>query len=304
MKKLSLILAIGLILASAFLIIGCNGPHSKDDEEQTSKALPTFEELVALNSYDEVLKNHKNVYYKNICTPANPDEAYVEEGVFFLGNGKVDYHMMSTTVATNTINQHLSRIGNEWYYYSSVDGMYSVLELGENFMLDYTLPDMFYNCVPMGKAYIDGDYIVHHAYSIAEAIDEYAAERKDYTYYFNKDTMLLEKATCVMYNNQHVVFESNYAEFSYDVNVDELFPDKFIDKVYNSENRIDLEIVIGNNEKYSLVATTDSILYTIINGSTYMMYTDPECQNIVYDLSAFVGVKSLTLYAKELTFDE
>lgn len=304
MKKLSLILAIVMILASAFLVVGCCESDRNDNYPQNLETLPTFEELVAMNSYDEVLKTHKNVYHKNICTPANPDKAYLEEGVFFLGNGKVDYHMVSTTVATNTINQHLSRIGNEWYYYSTEEGMYSVLELGEESVLDYTLPDMFYNCVPMGKAYIDGDYIVHHAYAISEAMDGYAAQRKDFTYYFNKDTMLLEKATCVMYNDQHVVFESNYVEFSYDVNVDELFADKFIDKVYNAENRIDLEIVVGENEKYSLVATTDSILYAVINSSTYMMYTDPECKNIVYDLSAFEGVKSLTLYAKELTFDE
>ena len=304
MKKINLILAIGMILASAFLVVGCCGLDRNDKCPQNLEALPTFEELIVINSYEEVFKTHENIYHKNICTPENPDEAYVEEGVFFLGEGKVDYHMSSTTIATNTINQHLSRIGSEWYYYSIEEGMYSVLELGEEFILDYTLPDMFYNCVPMGKAYIDGDYIVHHAYAISEAFEGYSAQRKDYTYYFNKDTMLLEKATCVMYNDQHVVFESNYIEFYYDVNVDELFADKFIDKVYNAENRIDLEIVVGENEKYSLVATTDSILYAVINGSTYMMYTDPECQNVVYDLSDFVGVKSLTLYAKELTFDE
>ena len=120
----------------------------------------------------------------------------------------------------------------------------------EEFILDYTLPDMFYNCAPIGKAYIDGDHIVHHASSIVEATEDYPAIRKDYTYHFNKETKLLEKVTCVRYNDKNVITENNSVEFSYDVNADSLFNEKLIDKVYNSENRIDLEIVFGENEKY------------------------------------------------------
>ena len=298
MKNIRFIVALLLLGLSIAFIVGCQNNNTVSNE------LPTFEELVAINSYEEVLKIHKNIYTKNVCIPKNPDNTYVEEAVFFLGEGKVDYHMISTDAATNAIKQDLSRVGNAWYYFSADEGNYSVLELGEEFILDYTLPDIFYGCVPMGKAYIDGDYIVHHAYAISETFEDYPAERKDYTYYFNKETMLLEKVTCVMYDNQHIVFESNSAEYFYDVNVDELFDEKLIDKVHNAENRIDLEIVVGDNEKYSLVATTDSALYAVINSATYLMYTDPECQNLVADLSGFVGVKSLTLYAQELTFDE
>ena len=58
-------------------------------------------------------------------------------------------------------------------------------------------------------------------------------------------------------------------------------------------------------KKYNLVATTDSTLYAaVLNDVTYLTYSDPECQNPVTDLSVYEGLKSVTLYATELVFDD
>ena len=80
MKKIALILAVAL-LSMAFLT-GCeeldiivdtleNGANinsgGENDQSQEPEVLPTFEELAAINSYDEIFKIHENMYFKNVA---------------------------------------------------------------------------------------------------------------------------------------------------------------------------------------------------------------------------------------------
>jgi hypothetical protein len=93
------------------------------------------------------------------------------------------------------------------------------------------------------------------------------------------------------------------------VNASDIFESTIYDRMHSAENRIDVEIVVDynteNEKKYNLVATTDSILYAaVLNDVTYLTYSDPECQNPVTDLSVYEGLKSVTLYATELVFDD
>ena len=80
MKKLLCILAFMLLVT--MIMVGCrngnnsvidaaNGESNNDNQtEATQKPseLPTFEELVALNSYENILKEHSTLYVKNTCT--------------------------------------------------------------------------------------------------------------------------------------------------------------------------------------------------------------------------------------------
>ena len=320
MKKIALILAVAL-LSMAFLT-GCeeldiivdtleNGANinsgGENDQSQEPEVLPTFEELAAINSYDEIFKIHENMYFKNVCNATNTDESYVEDGVLMRGEGKVYYHMKSTRTVDGAVTQDVSRIGDEWYYVGENEPSYAVLELGETYVFDYTLPELF-NVTPIGKAYLDGEQIVVHAYTIYEAFEEFTARRRDFTFYFNKETKLLEKLTATLYNNEHEIVATYVSDFSYGVQVGEIFESTLFDTVYASENRIELAIVVGHGtedeKSYSLVATTDSVLYAVINSQTYLLYTDPEFQNQVDTLEAFAGEKTMTLYAKLLEFDE
>ena len=306
MKKISLILAIILMFSSLAILAGCK---NKEVENVADKALPTFDELIKVNSYDEVFKKYKNVHIHSVATYDDPSESIVEDAVLMPGNGKVEYHMIATNAETNEVIQEASRIGDAWYYYDIDEGTNAILEVGVSFVCEVSLPDFFYECKPIGSAYVDGDYIVHHAYSIFNKYDDVDAVRDDYTYYFNKETYLLEKVNMTRYDNNHNVVEENVSVFKYDVNVSDIFESTIYDRMHSAENRIDVEIVVDyntdNEKRYNLVATTDSILYAaVLNDVTYFTYSDPECQNPVTDLSAYEGLKSVTLYATELTFDE
>ena len=304
MKKISLILVMLLVLASVTLVVGCQKKTT-----EVSKDLPTFEKLLEINSYSEIFKTHKNIYVHNESTDVDPSKSIIEDAVLMYGNDKVEYHMIATNAETKEVIQEASRIGNAWYYYDIDEGTNAILEVGVSFVAEFSLPDFFDDCKPIGSAYVDGGYIVYHAYSIFNKYDDIDAVRYDYTYYFNQETYLLEKISMVRYNNNHEVVENNLTVITYDVNVSDIFETTIYDKMHSSENRIDVEIVVDynteNEKRYNIVATTDSILYAAtINDVTYLTYSDPECQNRVDDLSVYEGLKSVTLYADELTFDD
>ena len=306
MKKISLILAIILILSSLAILAGC---QNKKVENVADKELPTFDQLIAINNYNEVLKTHKNIHIHNVCTYADSSVSTVEDAILMLGNDKIEYHMLAVDAETNEVIQEASRIGDAWYYYDIDEGTNAILEVGISFVCEVSLPDFFDECKPMGNAYVDGDYIVHHAYSIFNEYDDIDAVRYDYTYYFNKETYLLEKVNTVRYNNNHNIVENNLSVFKYDVNASDVFESTIYDRMHSAENRIDIEIVVDYNtdaeKKYNLVATTNSTLFAaVLNDVTYWTYSDPECQNSVTDLSVYEGLKSVTLYATELVFDD
>lgn len=215
--------------------------------------------------------------------------------------------MRSTSANDDSVLVEMSRVDNAWYYYDFEESTFSILELGENYLLDYTVPDLF-DCLPIGKAYIDGDYIVHHAYIIHEATEEFDADRSDYTYYFNKESKLLEKLEIIQYDNQHVVIDDCVAEISYDVNVNDIFDATAYDNVYASDKRINIEVITNYNtaeqKTHSFVATTDSTVYAIIDGKIHALYTDPEFTNPVQTLEEYSSEESLTLYAKSMFNEE
>ena len=305
MTKIRIIATLLAIMMLASLIMGC-----QNNTQQTAEALPTFEELVAANRYYEVLKNHTNMYVKNTnINKENPSESVLEEAILMPGDGKIEFHMTSTDLKTNTVLQDLSRVGNEWYSYDVEDGMYAILEIGASFILDISIPDFFGDVEAVGKAYVEDNYIVHHASAIYEAWEDIEGWRYDYTYYFNKETHLLEKVLIKYYDGDHVCTEINNVVIEYDVNVSDVFELTLFDRVHGADNRINVEIILGynteNEKKYNLVATTDSIMYAaVLDDVTYTIYSDPECKNEVTTLDEYEGLKSVTLYAAEFVYEE
>ena len=305
MTKIRIIATLLAIMMLASLIMGC-----QNNTQQTAEALPTFEELKVINSYKEVFKNHTNVYVKNTnINNEDPSESVLEEAILMPGDGKIEFHMTSTDLKTNTVLQDLSRVGNEWYSYDVEDGMYAILEIGASFILDISIPDFFGDVEAVGKAYVEDNYIVHHASAIYEAWEDIEGWRYDYTYYFNKETHLLEKVLIKYYDANHVCTEINDVVIEYDVNASDVFELTLFDRVHGADNRINVEIILGynteNEKKYNLVATTDSIMYAaVLDDVTYTIYSDPECKNEVTTLDEYEGLKSVTLYAAEFVYEE
>ena len=305
MTKIRIIATLLAIMMLASLIMGC-----QNNTQQTAEALPTFEELKAINSYKEVFKNHKNVYVKNTnINNEDPSESVLEEAILMPGDGKIEFHMTSTDLKTNTVLQDLSRVGNEWYSYDVEDGMYAILEIGASFILDISIPAFFSDVEAVGKAYVEDNYIVHHASAIYEAWEDIEGWRNDYTYYFNKETHLLEKVLIKQYDANYVCTDINDVVIEYDVNVSDVFELTLFDRVHGADNRINVEIILGynteNEKKYNLVATTDSIMYAaVLDDVTYTIYSDPECKNEVTTLDEYEGLKSVTLYAAEFVYEE
>lgn len=293
MKKIALILA--LIMMLALLLVGCNADDGQTPAEPTPTVLPTLEELEELNSFTEIFKTHENVYVHSVCTSTEPENSRAQDAVYFDGNGKVNYHLRDTSPTDGEMLEMVSRVGNA--FYSDGSGMtYAFFEEGETYLLDIFLPVIF-DSLPLGKAYVDGDQIVHHAYLIYGAEDEYDAIRYDTTYYFDKDTYLLTKVEYTKYDEQHVATETVVSEFTYDVKLSDVFETTLYDNVCNSEKRIDLEIILGD-KTYSFVATTDMSLMGVVDSEFYDFYTDAECTNPVDTLVDYEGTKSMTLYAK------
>jgi hypothetical protein len=303
MKKIKLLASLVTLLT--LFSFGCNNIDHQHSGE-ASDVIPSFEELVEINSYEQILEKHANFYVKHFWVDVELNQTYCEESVYMQGEGKVDYHSKRINVGTEECVQEASRDGNEWYAYSNIDPFTGVLELGETFVLDYTLSEIIYG-TPVGKGYIVNNHIVYHASFILEETEDYPAKREDLTYYFNKESKLIEKIEEVDYNNKNVVSDTYLVEFAYDANMDEIIETTLLECVYNSEKRIDVEVIVDSNEletkRYSLVGTTDMNVLVTVNDKVYALYSDAEFTNMVSNLSAYEGQKSVTLYAKALYAD-
>lgn len=177
---------------------------------------------------------------------------------------------------------------------------------GERTYFDHTLD---FDSTPIGKGYIENGQIVYHSYYIFEADEMMEASRYDYTLYFNKDTKLLERMDYVNYNEDHQIRNEYTSIVSYDVADIENKLDKTCYEIITSSERvINLEIIanVGTPEQtsYSFVTTTDSQVYAEFNNLTYLLYTDPACQNLVLTLDEYTGEESMTLYAKIYEYTE
>lgn len=281
------------VMMLSILICGCD----------KAKKLPTFEELSIINSFDELFKAHTNVYVKTTCVSTGERQTIVQDAVYVKGEGKIDYFVREKLESEADYSEYVARSGQEWYYLSSQNELTAVLEVGEDLIFDYSVPE-FFDATPIGNTYIHNGQIVHHAYDIEPATEDYNAIRYDYTYYFNADTKYLEKIVQLYYDHQHELLATYTSEFCYSININDLFGATLKDVVYNSDNRIDVEIIVGYNtdsqKSYSLVATTDSTLYAVIDNHTYVMYEDPEYHNMVMTLEGLSDEESVTLYAYPL----
>jgi hypothetical protein len=286
---------------------GCNSAdNSQSDAAPEVEVIPSFEELIEINSYEHILKNNENCYVKNEWVAVSTDVTNLHEFVLMQNEEKIEYILEESVVGEEGYIAKLSRLGNEWYYYSANDPQmptpfFSALEIDCQFF-DYVLPELIYG-EPIGRAYIEDDYIVYHASYIRQATEDYEAKRSDFTYYFNKETKLIEKIYELEYDNTNSVVAIYNVEFVYNIKIEDYFSQTIKDYVYNYEKRIDIEVVVKSGEEqktYSFVATTDSQHIVVIGDKFYNLYTDAECTDLVESLARFEGQKSVTLYAKEM----
>ena len=302
MRKASFLLV--LILLVSLFALGCNTGANQSNESSVEKELPTYEELLAINTYDAILNSHENFYVKNEWVDVVAGTSNVQELVFMKNDGKIEYHEQASIVGEEGYVSKVSRIGGEWYYYAINDPYmftpyYSALEIDCQFF-DYCLPELMYG-EPVGRAYIEDGYIVQHVSYIQQATEDIVAKRNDLTYYFNVETKLIERIYELEYDNTNSVVVTYDAEFIYDVKVEDYFSQPLIDEIYNNEKRIDIEVVVGSDveqKTYSFVATTDSQHVVVIENMPYDLYTDVECTDLVESLAEFEGQKSITLYSK------
>lgn len=285
-----------LITMFMFIMSGCG----------MTASVPTFEELIEINNLENVFKDHTNVYVNIESKSSLSDNSYTEEVIYVKGDSELEYHKKSKG-ASDTGYAYTSRVGNA-FYYTNDEGNVSILMEGERTYFDHTLD---FDSTPIGKGYIENGQIVYHSYYIFEG-DEMLmleASRDDYTLYFNKDTKLLERMDYISYNSDHQVECEYTSTVSYDVADIENKLDKTCYEIITSSERvINLEIItnVGTSEQtsYSFVTTTDSLVYAEFNNLTYLLYTDPACQNLVMTLDDYSGQESLTLYAKIFEYTE
>lgn len=285
---------------------GCNSAEKQSGEDSSSaEVLSTYEELLALNTYSSILDAYDNCYVKNEWVDVNAGITTLHEFVFMQNDGKIEYILEESIVGEEGYTSKLPRLGNEWYYFSSNDPQmltpyFSALEIDCQFF-DYVLPELIYG-EPIGRAYIEDDYIVYHASYIQQATEDYEAKRSDFTYYFNKETKFIEKIYELEYDNTNSVVAIYNVEFVYNIKIEDYFSQTIKDYIYNYEKRIDIEVVVKSGEEqktYSFVATTDSQHVVVIGDKLYNLYADAECTNLVESLAKFEGQKNVTLYAKE-----
>lgn len=318
MKKFGICLIFVLLLA--LLIAGCNKPADDPSGKSTGAPtnaptdapaaekleIPSFEELLEANDLENIFKNHTNLYV-NINAKSPIDEYnYTEEVIYVKGNEGLGFHKRLKD-GVNAAYSYTSLIGNGFYYKDDIQAM-SIMTEGEDSFFDYTLD---FTSTPVGRGYLENGQIVYHTYRISEAeeILDIPASRYDYTLYFNKDTKLIEKIDYVEYNSDFDIETEYSSTVMYDVaNVESKFDKTAYDTILSSENLINLEIIAnyGTPEQasYSFVTSTDSQILASFNNVTYLLYTDPECQNLVANLGAYKGEKTLTLYAKILDIVE
>ena len=288
MKKFSMLIA-GLVLC-AICMTGCGAKQPE--------VLPTYEELAAINETAEVLKEHENIYVAIVCESDKVEDYNFTENVLYVaGDNKVDYHK-KTKSATDDFYDYTSSTANGVYYVSP-ESVMTILETGDVYFEDYTL-DL--DLIPVGKAYLENDQLVHHAYYIYEAFDEFEASREDYTLYFNKDTKLLEKIDIVEYDEKHEVCSIYTATVAYDVNLaDTSFDTTAYELLQNDADVITVDVIVGANtpeqKTYQFLSTEGADVYAIINCEAYELYLDADCTQPITTLTGYEGVESLTLYA-------
>lgn len=298
MKKIAICLIFILLLT--LFVTGCNDTSEQPIQDPSTESvdIPTLEELIEINDLENVFKDHTNVYINIESRSSMKEYSYTEEVIYLKGDAGPSYHKRSQG-ATDTSYKYTSLVGNA-FYYTDAKQTVSILSEGEDAFFDYTLD---FRSTPVGKGYIDNGQIVYHSYCIYEADEMFEASRQDFTLYFNKDTKLIERMDYVNYTSDHQIETEYFSTISYSVeNIENKFDKTAYDNIMNSENRINLEIVAnyGTPEQtsYSFVSTTDSQVYASFNNFTYLLYSDPACQNLVEVPDAYSGEESVTLYAK------
>lgn len=290
MKKNLFFIMIFLILF--IFITGCNTNQSHNNQ------IPTFDELAKINRHEEVFKTHSNIFVKTVQKSDVETEDYTQESLFFPGNGKINYHARKKLNSQDFYCEMISRSGNSWYCLSNNE-LFAVLELGEFFLLDYTINDIF-TCIPIGKPYIENNMIVYHTYLITQGYEDLPAKRDDYIYYFNLKTKLLEKITGVKYDSNHKVVATYEDIFTYSVK--EYFSPTLYQNITTNEKNINLEIIMDYNtpeqKSYEFITMPNALNVVYFNDSSYSLYTDPEFTNKVMTLEEYSQNKNLKLYAK------
>ena len=286
------------ILATFFVLFAICMTGCGANEKETVSVLPTYEELVAINKEAEILKEHKNIYVTAVSeSDVIADYNYTEAVLFVPGEDKVDYHK-KLNYAADDFYSYTSSTANG-YYYVAPEYVVTMLEAGEAFWDDYTLDLDF---TPVGKAYLEDNQIVHHAYYIYEAIDGFTASRADYTLYFNKDTKLIEKIFYVEFDNNHEICATYTANVSYDVDLAKTaFDTTAYELVCNGEDNVSVEVIVNANtpeeKAYQFLSTLNAELYAIIDCEVYDLYVDAEYSQPITVLSGFEGQDTVTLYA-------
>lgn len=316
MKKTWFVLALAAVLA--VFMVGCNvvqkdnGDNScgngcsadcknecntggNNDTEKAPEELPTFAEIIAFNQLDNVLKTHSNAYVHSVYSAEGKDT--VEDLICFKGDGKADYHQR-TKNSDSEEYEYTSGVGNVRYRVNESSSI--ILEIGDLFFSKISYLEMD-TAVQVGKGYIENDKIVYHAYQIVEGNDEFTAQRYDHTFYFNKDTKLIEKLDYVGYDSEHKAFCEYRSETSYSVDVESKLGTTAYEIMMGSEHIIELEVIEGYNtpeqRTYNLTVPYDADLTLIIDKDFYALFSDVEHTNLVMTLEDFVGEEKVTLYA-------
>ena len=293
MKKIALFSVYLLLLV--LLITGCG-----EAKGSASDDIPSLAELLEINDLNQVLNEHANVYVNSVSKSSNLDYDYTEEVIYVKIDEEICYHKRGKD-SSEAPYDYTSNVGNA-YYYSNAEGIVAMVADSAEAFSDYTLD---FSSTPIGVGYIEKDQIVYHSYTIYEADEMFAASRFDYTLYFDAKTKLLEQLDYVLYDEGHQISADYSATISYDVsNIDDKFDKTAYEIITTSDRMIELEIIAKYNTpeqaSYHFVATTDAELYAMLGYTTHMLYTDPECKNMVSTLDAYTGTKSMTLYAKPM----
>lgn len=292
MKKISIFL---VLMFTLIFMAGCGETDENIiDPVDTSDEIPTYEELVAANNYDEVFKKHNNIYVNIVCESDLPENVYTSENFYYLDGESVNYNIRTKYAGEDSFN-YTTKIGGEFYYYSA-NTIMTLLYTNEEIIEDYTL-DLTFDYV--GEPYLEGDQIVLQAQLFYEDFEEISTRVADYTIYFNKDTRLLEKITYLSHDENTARLYDYVAEISYDA--ENVFEENARDFICERENFIELEIIMDHGSdkeaSYKLASTTDAMIGIFYDVKPCYLFTDPGYENAVWDLAVFEGEKSLTLYA-------
>ena len=261
--------------------------------------VPTFEELLEINSLENIVASHKNLHVNIESKSDTGVYSFDEEVIYIMDDNGFSVHKLLKN-AFNGGDSYVSFMKNAYYGIDEM-GIYSMLDDSMDPYSDHTLD---FASTPIGIGYIENDQIIYHTYYIVDGSDMFAASRSDITLYFNMETRFIERMEYVTYNADHKVEIEYSLTVSYDVDdIEEKYFTTAYDTVVNSENAITLEIIANagtaEEKAFSFVTTTDSDVNVFIGSELYGLYSDSACQNAVESLEAYKGEKSLTLYAKK-----